>query len=143
MFPWLEKVTTMQPNTITLAVDVTNTSTPVDQEYSRTEEQLNRSTYRGPGNTLQSRNILQFYRTPPKRSGNYLGSAKVALKFTQDVSVPNADGSGNVVSPLIAEVAMSIPVGTSTAEMLAIRQHLVTILDRDDLVGPLNEYLEI
>lgn len=133
----------MQPNQITLAVDLANDANPTNQVFDRSEEQVNRSTYRGPGHTLQSRNNLQFYRTAPKRSGNYLGSSKVAMKFTQDVSVPNADGSGEIVSPLIAEVSFSLPVGTTSAEALAIRQHLVTILDRDDLAGPLCDVLEI
>jgi hypothetical protein len=133
----------MQPNTITLAVDVANNATPVNQEYVRNEETINRSTYRGPGGTLQSRNIMQFYRTAPKRSGDYLGSAKVTVKFTVDVSVPNASGSGEVVSPQIGEINLSIPVGTTAVEMLALRQHLIAVLDRDDLMGPLSEYLDI
>lgn len=133
----------MQPNTITLAVDVANNSTLVNQEYSRHDEQTNRSTYNGPTHTLVSRDTLQFYRTYPVRSGNFLGSAKSALKFTKDVSVPNADGSGEIVLPLIAEVSFSLPVGTTAAEALALRQAIVAILDRDDLMVPLNETLSI
>jgi len=133
----------MQPDTITLAVDLANTASTTNKVFTRHEEQINRTTYRGPGHTLQTRNILQLYRTQPTRSGNYLGSAKTALKLTQDISVANADGSGEVVSPLIVEVNFSVPVGATSAELVALRQHIVAILDRDDLMAPFNETLDI
>lgn len=133
----------MQANNITLSVDVANNSTLVDQAFERTTETLNRSDYIGPGHTLQSRNQFQFYRTLPVRSGNFLGSAKSAVKLTRDKSVPNADGSGNIVAPLIVEVSFSVPVGVSAADILAARQHVIAIMDRDDIMGPLNGNLII
>jgi hypothetical protein len=133
----------MQANTITLAVDVANNNTPVNKEYVRTEELVNRSTYRGPGSTMASRNVLQFYRTFPKRSGNFLGATKTSVKFTQDIVVPSADGSGNITVPMLVSAEYSIPVGATSAQVLALRQHLVTICDRDDIMGTLNEHADI
>lgn len=138
-----QKVTTMLPNTITLAVDTANTGTTTDQVYVRFEEQINKSTYRGPGASVSSRNQLAFLRTLAKRSGDFLGSNKPTVKYTRDVSVPNASGSGNVVAPLIVEVSMSLPVGCTDADVLAARQHIVAILDRDDIVGLLCTHMEI
>lgn len=133
----------MQANSITLSVDALNNGTPANQVYTRSEEVANRSTYRGPLHTLQSKDTLQFYRTLPKRQGNFLGAAKCSVKLTQDVSVPNADGSGEIVVPMIIETAFSFPVGVTDAQMLAIRQRMVAVLDTDSVVGALNSYLEI
>lgn len=133
----------MQPNDITLAVDLANSGSTTNQVYTRTEEQVNRSTYRGPDHLLHSRNILQFYRTYPTRNGNFLGAAKVSVKFTKDISVPNADGSGEVVVPLIVEASFSIPVGATNEECTALRQHLVVVLDNDTIMDALNDHLDI
>lgn len=133
----------MQPNTITLAVDVLNNATHVNQEFVRLTETVGKSTYRGPDNTASSRNQLSFYASLPKRSGNFLGSSKASVKTTLDIAVPNADGSGNLVAPAIAEVSFSLPVGTTPAQALAIRQCLIAVLDRDDLMVPLCTFGEI
>lgn len=75
-------------------------------------ESINRSTYTvDTEHTLTSRSLLQFYRTYAKRSGNSRGASKSAVKLTRDVSVPNADGTGNIVAPLIIEVSISCPIG--------------------------------
>lgn len=133
----------MQANSITLPVDVLNNGTPVNKEFTRHEETVNRTTYRGPGHTVASRNVLQLYRTFPKRSGLYLGALKVATKFTQDVLVPNADGSGDIAVPLIVDVSYSLPVGVTPAQVLVLRQHLVALTDMDSVVGPLCDFGDI
>lgn len=134
----------MQADPITLSVDLANTGTTTDKVFVRFDgEGGNRSTYVGPGHTPSSRNMMQMYRTFAVRSGQFLGSEKTNIKFTQDVSVPNADGSGNIVAPMIIEASASFPVGTTAAQKLAFRQHLIAILDRDDVAGPLHEIQEI
>lgn len=105
----------MQPTRITITEN---------QHYDRDGgESVNRSTYMSVGgHTLTSRNLLQLYRTYAKRSGNSRGSSKCAAKFTVDVAVPNADGSGTIVSPSLVEVSISTPIG---AEATAISSCLL------------------
>lgn len=135
----------MQADQITLAVDVANNASLVNKVFNRIEDPVGRSIYFGvtDAHTPALRNTLNFYRTYPKRSGLFLGSTKTAVKFTRDVAVPNAEGSGNIVTPIIIEVTFSVPVGTPTATLLALRQHVVAIVDRDDICGKLNELGEV
>lgn len=133
----------MQANTITLAVDVLNNGTLVDQAFTRYDDSTpNRSIYIGPGHTLSSREQFALLRTFPKRTGAYYGSAKAAVKFTSDVVVPQADGT-DTTAPLIAEIGFSIPVGTTPAKLVELRQRILAILDRDDVVGVLLSQLSI
>lgn len=132
----------MLPNSITLAVDTANNGTTTNESFVRMEELVNRSTYRGPNHTLHARNQLQFYRTLPKRSGDFLGSAKVEAKFTMDVSVVDAKGDTAIV-PAIISVAQSLPVGMTAAAKLALRQRLIALIDDDTVMGPHGEYQEI
>lgn len=125
----------MQPNTITLSVDPANNETIVAELFTRHEEQINRSTYVGPGHTAASSNMMQLYRTLPKRSGDYLGSSKVSVKLTRTRTVGNAAGL-DIPAQDIAEVSFSIPVGVTATEMLATRQRLIAILDDDAVMGP-------
>lgn len=127
----------MQNDTITLSVDVTNSGSPTSEPYTRHEELANRSTYIGADHTLADRNTLQFYRTPPRRNGEFLGAAKTSLKFTQDTSVANASGDGNIVAPLIMEVQISAPVGVTEADLVHLRQRVLAVLDDDSVSGPL------
>lgn len=127
----------MQPNTITLSVDLANSATATDQVFSRHEEQINRSTYIGPLHSLVARHVIQLYRTFAKRAGVFLGSTKTSVKYTKDVTVLQFDGS-ETKAPLIVEINFSVPVGAANADVLAARQHAVAMLDRDDIMTPLN-----
>lgn len=118
----------MQANTITLAVDILNSGSTTNQAFERVEEQVNRSTYNGPGHTFASRNQMQFYRTNPVRSGAFLGAVKSSVKFTEDVTVDDAEGNDRV-APAIAECSFSIPVGTTAAKTLELRQRMIAALD--------------
>lgn len=134
----------MQANTITLAVDVLNNATTEDSVFRRHEETTGRSTYVvDASHSLETRDMLQFYRTPPKRNGESRGSSKCAAKFTLDSEVPNASGSGNILLPQIAEVSFSLPVGTTAAQTLELRQRIIALLDDDAVMAPLNDVLEI
>lgn len=132
----------MQANEITLSVDVANSGTTVNHVFTRHSEEPSKTTYRGPDDSLLVRNTLAFYRTAPKRSGNYLGSAKSGVKFTQDVSVTQLDGT-TTKAPLIVEVSFSVPVGATTAQTKEIRQRALAILDREDVIAKLMDNLEI
>lgn len=130
----------MQADKITLAVDVQNNGTPVNQEFVRSNEEINRTVYSGPGHSLISRNQLVLTRSYPKRTGNYYGAAKSAIKFTRDLAVAQADGT-TTQAPLIMEVSVSMPVGSPTPDLLALRQHLVAILDNDTVCNDLQAKL--
>jgi hypothetical protein len=120
----------MLDNTITLSVDEDNSGSGFqDTVFTRQEEYLNRSLYKGPAHTMSRRDTLGFYRTQPKRSGNDLGTAKVDSKFTQDIEVDGADPSTSMVKPLIGAVNLSIPVGATDAQLLVLRQRIIALLD--------------
>lgn len=132
----------MQPNELTLAVDLENTGTTTNEVFSRFEEYLNRATYVGEGHSLLARNTLSLYRTLPKVSGNFRGTAKTAVKFSRDVTVPGVDGT-SVTAPQIIEISFSNPVGVTPAQTLEHRQRGVALLDRDDVMADLNDLLMI
>ena len=136
----------MQPNEVILSVDELNddtTTADADYTYSRFEENLNRSVYVGEGHTLTSRDTLALYRTFPTVNGNFKGVSKTSFKFTVDQGVDGVDGVSTLTAPMIFEVKSSIPVGTSAAQILIGRQKALALLDRDDIMGPLNETLMI
>lgn len=122
----------MLDNTITLAVDTANTGVTEDQVYERHREYDNRSEYIGPGHTAASRDLLAFYTADPKQSGNYRGTRKSSVKFTEDITVAGVDGS-DIVTPIILEVSYSAPVGITEAQITELRQRAIALLDNDTL----------
>lgn len=133
----------MQPNDITLSVDVANDGTEVYQVYSRFEENVNNSTYVGTGHTLATRDKFTLYRTNPTQQGNFLGVAKSTIKFTEDILVAGVDAATSLKSPIIATVGFSIPVGASIAQITEVRQRILALLDSDTIMNPLNLQLMI
>lgn len=131
----------MLDNTITLAVDVLNNGTPVNQLFTRDEEYVNRSVYTGPDHSLVSRQTLGFYRTPVKKSGTDLGTAKSSFKLTEDVTVLNSVGA-SVLKPAIVNVDASFPVGITAAVALELRQRAIAVLDHS-LAVALTEKLQV
>lgn len=132
----------MLSNTINLSVDVLNNGTIVSQEITRSEESLNRTRYKFPTHTLISRDVVDFYRTPNKKAGNFNGVAKSAFKLTNDIAVPGVDASTTLTAPMIGEASFSLPVGTSSAQAMLLRQRMVAILDNAIAVA-LTEQLEV
>lgn len=118
----------MLPNQIDLSVDILNNGTPSTESFFRLTEELNKSTYRGPNHSIATPNTLAFYRTLPKRSGTYPGSAKSTVKLTESVTVPNTEGVDTSASAIV-ECNFSIPVGVSAAKTLALRQRMIAVLD--------------
>lgn len=110
----------MLDNTITLDVDVDGTGTNNETVvFTRKDEVSGRSYYESDSHANALRDILQFYRTKAKRSGNYMGSDKAAAKFTHDVTVNGVDQTTSIVSPAIIEVSTSLPVGMTDADIEA------------------------
>lgn len=133
----------MQPDSITLSVDAANDGNPANQVFTRYAEYDNRSEYIGTNHTISSKDELKFYRTQPKSSGNYKGTARSSVKFSKDFSVPGVDVTTTVVSPIIVDVSFSCPVGTTSAQITEMRQRAVSILDNDTIMDALNELLMI
>lgn len=132
----------MQPNTLTLGVDVANNATVVNETYTRYEEYQNRAVYIGANHLPDDRDTLSIYRTFPTKTGNFKGTAKSAVKFTKDVQVAAVDSS-TITAPIILELSFSVPVGTSTADLVHARQRLLALIDTDSFMDSLNTQLMI
>jgi len=132
----------MLPNTITLAVDEANDSTPVDHDLARSEEGSNKSVYYDEDHTVAARNTCTFLRTFPKQNGNFYGTLKTSCKFTKDVIVTGVNGE-DIKVPLIGEANFSFPVGIDNAAATLVRQKLVAMLDRDDVMDPFHDQGQI
>lgn len=136
----------MQSNTITLSVDTDNdggTTAAVDQVFHRYDEYQNRSEYISDGHTVASRNKLGLYRTFPKANGNFKGTAKSAVKFTQDFQVNGVDATTSITVPAIVDVGFSFPVGLTAAQTLELRMRLVALLLDDSVMVPLTDQLMV
>lgn len=126
----------MQANTITLSVDVDRTATPVDEVFTRFDYQGNWSEYRAANHAVDARNMFRMYRTLPKISGNYKGSAKSALKFTFDQEVETVDG-GVTDAPIILELSASVPVGTTAANLIHALERMAAALKNTTVIDGL------
>jgi len=125
---------------ITLNVNEDNddgTTAEVERVYSRQEIYNGRSVYTTDASSPLAREILGFYATPAKPSGNILGTSKASFKITRDVEVPGADGVANYTRPNIWEVVNSRPAGANEAFCKADRMALVAILMDDVLCDQL------
>jgi hypothetical protein len=149
----------MLGNTLTVTGYFVNETTGADTASEQLTltligSSVNRSTYGeeithtgGATHTDAMRNQVQFYRTYAKRSGSSRGSFKGAVKFTRDVAVDNADGSGQIVLPALLEISTSLPVGMSHAEISNLRRRAALFLldaaetstEADSAIGKLTE----
>lgn len=118
----------MLAETVVLPVDILNNGTTTNRSYTRYQEFLDRSVYKGPSHTLLRRDTLGFYRTPVKSSGVSHGVAKSAGKLTQDIVVPGKAAT-DVVLPMIGNFDFSIPVGATAAQTLEFRQRMIAVID--------------
>jgi hypothetical protein len=87
--------------------------------------------------------MFQLYRSPAKKNGEYLGTSRVSIKFTEDISVDNATGDGTIVAPDIIEVNFATPVGATPADNLRRRMQVVALLIDDSIMDDLIEKGEI
>jgi hypothetical protein len=133
----------MQDNQLTLSVDAANDGNPGDETYTRYEEYQNRSAYIGADHLPDARNTLGIYRTFPTKSGNFKGTGKSAVKFTQDVEVPGVDSSVTLTAPIILDLSFSVPVGVAQADLVHLRQRLLALLDDDTFMDSLNIQLMV
>lgn len=132
----------MQVDQLTLAVDALNDGNLADQVFSRYTTHENRTAYIGATHAPDARNMIGIYRTFPTRSGNFKGTSKSSVKFTEDISVASVDG-GTIVAPAILDLSFSLPVGTPAAKVKELRQRLIAALDTDSFMDALNIQLMI
>lgn len=114
------------PETFILNTITDGGSTATESEaatYTRFRQETDKTTYVGADHAVDSREKLEFYRTEPKRSGNYRGSSKTAAKFTLDVSVATVDG-GTIMAPIVLELSSSIPVGADEAVVSELQRRM-------------------
>lgn len=123
----------MLDNIITLPVDVLNNGTPVDHAYTRHTSVAGRSVYVAASHVIGWKDMLSFYATENKPSGNFKGVLKVATKFVWDRVVLGVDGT-NIVAPIIVHNQASIPVGVTAADMLVARQRNIALQDMDSIM---------
>lgn len=121
----------MLENTLTLSLP--NGGTPVNCVITLIDVLNNRSMYHEPTHITTMRKTVGFYRTPSKRSGNFLGVAKSAAKSTVDISVLDAVGN-QVVSPMIGEISLSIPIGATEADIDTLLDRLDALVSRRDVI---------
>lgn len=136
----------MQPNVITLSVDAQNdgqTTADLSVNFTRFDEYQNRTVYIGDNHQMDAKDTLTLYRSTPTPNGNFKGVMKTSVKFTKDVLVPGVDGVSTLTAPIILEVSFSVPVGASAAALLLARQTALALVDRDDIMDPLNRTLMI
>lgn len=133
----------MQANVLTLAVDELNTGSTANHVFNRFDLFSNRSVYTEENHQLDAKDTLTLYRTFPKVSGNYKGTAKSALKFSKEYAVDGVDGLASLSSPCIVEVSFSVPVGVADADQLIMRQRVIAILDDDTIMDALMGQLTI
>jgi hypothetical protein len=136
----------MQPNSITLSVNTDNddgTTAEVDSVFTRFEEFQNRSEYIHSNHTLSVRNKLGFYRTTPKKNGNFVGVAKSAFKVTKDHEVDGVDATTSNVAPAIVDVGFSFPLGMTPAQTLEMRMTAAAMILDDSVMVPLTDQLMV
>lgn len=111
----------MQPNAIAYSFDDDNdggTTPALDVTLTRHSEELHKSTYRTAAHTESVPDTFQFYRTPAKRSGDFLGVQRVSVKRTRTRTVQSAAGL-DVKAPQVDELSFSIPIGVGNSDKLA------------------------
>lgn len=125
----------MQPNTIAYTYDHDNdggTTAAVAVSLTRFAEELHKSSYiTASHNDTVQQDSLNFYRTLPKRSGQFLGTEKTSIKRTKTALVDDAGGL-TAKAPKIVETSFNFPVGVSVADKLAFYMEHVGFLSSSE-----------
>lgn len=121
----------MLENTLTLSLP--NGGTPVNMTITRIDVFQNRSVYHEPTHSTTARRIVGFYRTLPKRSGDFLGVSKSAAKTTMDLSVLDAKGA-TITAPAIGEISFSVPIGATEAAIDSLLDRLDALISNRTVI---------
>jgi len=99
------------PDPITIAVDPETTGSDTTWNFDFFDKVGDKAEYRGDLHSVGLRNHkLEYYRTAPKKSGNFLGQIKSTTKLTLDHLTAGADASESY-KPAIITISTSFPVG--------------------------------
>lgn len=115
----------------TLSVNTDNddgTTAAVDKTFTHYSTNGDKSTYISDSHEVDARDVLNFFRTPPKSNGYTRGVARSSFKLTKDVSVPGVDQSINIVQPSIVEVKFNFPLGMTDAQRTEHRMVAATLI---------------
>lgn len=130
----------MQPDQISINVDVANDDNIVQQTYNRvTSPGTSTSLYRMEGSDLVNKDELRFTGSLPKRNGNFQGVIRSGVRLSKDQEVPGVDTTTSIDSLVVMALDCSIPVGTPTATIVELRQRMHALIDSDAIMQPLNE----
>lgn len=121
----------MLENTLTLSLP--NGGTPVNMTITRIDVFQNRSVYHEPTHSTTVRRTVGFYRTLPKRSGDFLGVSKSAAKTTMDLSVLDAKGA-TITAPAIGEISFSVPIGATEAAIDSLLDRLDALISNRTVI---------
>lgn len=130
----------MLANSMTIDTTLTGTlslSAAAEAEevvFTRKRYVADKSEYHADDHSEESQHKVEFYRTPAKASGNYRGSQKAKVKYTKDVTVPNRDGSGNIVAPIVVTLGFSYPLGTTDPVLKEVIRKMTCLTFLADVV---------
>lgn len=126
-------------DSLTLAVDVANDANPSNEVFTLHRFNETRKVFKGPNHTDSQEQLLTVTVSDPTINGENPGRRKSTLKFTNDVTISNVSGSGDLREPIISSYNMSIPVGATPAEIMAERQRMIALIDSDVIVAPVTD----
>lgn len=124
----------MLPNTITYTFNHDNdggTTAAVSVTLTRHKEELDKTVYHTGSHSMVAPDTLSFHRTSPKRSGDFLGVQRVAVKRTRTVPVDNAAGLETKV-PNVEELAFSLPIGMTDAQKISAVMEWIGFLSSNE-----------
>lgn len=74
--------------------------------------------YYGPSHSDSAKDMLTITISDPKRTADSYGNRRATIAYYATVGVDTPDGQTNVAKDLKVEVNVSLPVGTTSAELL-------------------------
>lgn len=88
-----------------------------------------------------ARNMVQLKRSLPVRAGQFRGALRSAIKLTRDHTVATASGDAELVSPLIVELSVSVPMGMKLPE--GVTQKMEILRAVQDVFGLFNAKVDL
>jgi hypothetical protein len=89
-------------------------------QYFETKDD-DKAVYHGALHNDITRQTLEFIRTANKRSGANYGVRRGYIRFTEDRTVTNADGT-TAVSPSVTSISVNFPVGVADTQAVVIQE---------------------
>lgn len=111
-------------------------STPISNLYDRDGGSwaVDRSLFLGADNTIGCKDIIQVYRTAPKRTATSNGAAKGALKMSREVSVPGVNSDITLLDLNIFNLDTRIPAGLTETEFKNALRSFISVVSNEALM---------